>query len=80
MYWEAEIKWREEVWYGVTGHDCNPASGLTCSGHAFMSLCFSFSFQTVKWDDDDDDYYYFACVPGMLRELVNGYQASKSGK
>lgn len=41
----AEIKWREreEVSCGITGHDYNPASGLTCSADAFTSLVYFFS-------------------------------------
>lgn len=46
--WRAEIKWREEVWCGITGHDYNPASGLSCSMAAFVSLVFFFLFLNSK--------------------------------
>lgn len=44
----AETKWREEVWCGITGHDCNCVSGLTCSVHAVTSLVFLFLFSNSK--------------------------------
>lgn len=38
------------MWYNKVGagHDCNPASELTCSVHPFTSLVFLFSVRGVR--------------------------------
>lgn len=54
----AETKWREEVWCGITGHDYNHASGLTCSVHAYTSLVFLFLFSNSKVR-----YFFFPLQP-----------------
>lgn len=56
----AKIKWREEVWCGITGHDYNPASGLTCSVDTYTSLVFFFLFLNSKVRF----FYFFPAAQG----------------